>query len=75
LGELYYRLYDRPDQPENLEVKCEEEVNADEKGPYILQREVQKAIKEISHKKNTEDDDVPEDILKVLGEDSLRILA
>jgi len=75
LGELYYRLYDRPNRPENLKVKCEEEVNADEKGPYILQREVQKAIKENRHKKNTEDDDVPGDILKVLGEDSLRKLA
>jgi len=34
-----------------------------------------KAVKEMRHKKNTGDDDVPGDILKVLGEDSLRILA
>jgi len=68
-------LYDRPNQPENLEVECKEEVNADQKGPYILQREVQKAIKEMRHKKNTGDDDVPGDILKVWGEDSLRTLA
>jgi hypothetical protein len=33
-------LYDRPNWPENLEVECEEEVNADKKGPYILHREV-----------------------------------
>jgi hypothetical protein len=75
LGELYYRLYDRPNRPENLEVECEEAVNADEKGHYILKREVQKAIKEMRHNKNTGDEDVPGDILKVLGEDSLKILA
>jgi len=40
-----------------------------------LQRKVQKAVKEMRHEKNTGDDDVPGDILKVLGEDSLRILA
>lgn len=75
MGELCYRLYDRPNQPEYLEVKCEEEVNADEKGPYILRREMHKAIKEMRHKKNTGDDGEPGDILKVLGEDSFRILA
>jgi len=36
---------------------------------------VQKAIKEMRHKKNTGDDDVPGDILKVLGKDGLRITA
>jgi hypothetical protein len=36
---------------------------------------VQKAIKEMRHKKNAGDDYVTGDILKVLGEDSLRILA
>jgi hypothetical protein len=35
-------LHDRPNQPENLEVELEEEVDADEKGPYILQSEVEK---------------------------------
>jgi hypothetical protein len=32
-------LHDRPNRPETLEVEPEEEVNADEKGPYILQSE------------------------------------
>jgi hypothetical protein len=61
-------LYDRPDQPETLEVEREEEVDTDEKGPYILQSEVEKAIKEMRNKKATGDDDVPEDVLKLLGE-------
>ena len=36
-------LHDQPNRPETLEVE------ADEKGPYILQSEVEKAIKEISN--------------------------
>jgi hypothetical protein len=39
-------------------VKPEEEVDADEKGPYILQSEVEKAIKEMRNKKTIGDDDV-----------------
>ena len=35
-------LHDRPNRPVTLEVKPEEEVDADEKGPYILQSEVEK---------------------------------
>jgi hypothetical protein len=40
-------LCDRPNRPETLEVEPEEEVDTDEKGPYILQSEVEKAIKEM----------------------------
>ena len=40
-------LHDRPNQPETLEVEPEEEVDMDEKGPYILQSEVGKANKEM----------------------------
>jgi hypothetical protein len=40
-------LYNRPNRPETLEVKPEEEVDADEKGPYIFQSEVEKAINEL----------------------------
>ena len=39
-------LYNRPNRPETLEVEPEEEVDTDEKGPYILQSEVEKAFKE-----------------------------
>ena len=39
-------LHDRPNRPVNLEVEIEEEVDADEKGPYILRSEVEKAINE-----------------------------
>jgi len=43
-------LHDRPNRPETLEVEPEEEVDADEKGPHILQSEVEKAIKEMRNK-------------------------
>jgi hypothetical protein len=58
--------YNRSSQPENLEVEPEEEVDADDKGPYILQSEVEEAIMEMRYKKATGDDDVPGDVLKIL---------
>jgi hypothetical protein len=67
-------LHNRPNRPETLKVEPEEEVDADEKGPYILQSEVEKAIKEMRNKKATEDDDVPEDVLKLMGEGGLKVM-
>jgi len=55
-----------------LEVEPEEEVDTDKKGPYILQIEVEKTIKEIRNKKAT-GYDVPGDVLKLLGEGGLKI--
>jgi len=46
-------LYDRPNRPKTLEVEPEEEVDTNEKGPYSLQSEVERAIKEIRNKKAT----------------------
>ena len=46
-----------------LEVEPEEEVDTDEKGSYILQSEVEKAIKQMRHKMAT-GDDVPGVVLK-----------
>jgi hypothetical protein len=57
-------LHDRPHRPETLEVEPEEEVHTDENGPYILQSEVETAIKEMRNKKAT-GDDVPGDALKL----------
>jgi len=73
---LFYNteLYDRPNRPETLEVEPEEEVDTDEKGPYILQSEVEKDIKEMRNKEATGDDDVPGDVLKLLGEGGLKIM-
>jgi hypothetical protein len=67
-------LYDRPNRPETLEVELEEEVDTDEKGPYILQSEVENAMKEMGNKKATADDAVPGDVLKLLGEGGLKIM-
>jgi hypothetical protein len=67
-------FYDRANRPEHIEVEPEAEVGEDEKGPYILQREVEKAIKEMRDKKATGNDDVPGVLLKLLGEDGLRLM-
>jgi hypothetical protein len=67
-------LYDRANRPENLNVEPEEEVVADHKGPHILRSEVEKAIKEMRDKKATGDDDVPVEVLKLLGEDGLNLM-
>jgi hypothetical protein len=67
-------LHDRPNRPVTLAVEREEEVDADEKGPYILQSELEKAIKEMRNKKATADDNVPGDVLKLFGEGGLKIM-
>ena len=66
-------LYDRPNRPETLEGEPEE-VDTDDKGPHILQSEVEKAIKETRNRKATGDDDIPGDVIKLLGEGGLEIL-
>jgi len=71
--EYVTELYDRPNRQETLELEPEE-VDTDEKGPCILQSEVEKAIKEMRDRKATGDDDVPGDVLKLLGEGGLKIL-
>jgi len=50
-------LYNRANQQENFEVEREEEVYAEEKGPYVLHSEVEKAIKEMRDKKAVGDND------------------
>jgi len=68
-------IHDRSNRPETLEVEPEEEVDADEKGPNILQSEVEKAIKEMRNKKAIGDEDnVPGDGLKLWGEVGLKIM-
>ena len=59
---------------ETLEDEPEGEVDTDEKGPYILQSEVEKDIKEMRTRKATGNDEIPGDVLKLLGEGGLKIL-
>jgi len=40
-------------QPGNLDAEPKEEIDADEKGPYILESEVEKSIKEMRDKTAT----------------------
>jgi hypothetical protein len=50
-------LNDRANRSENLEVETEEKVDEDERGPYILHSEVEKAVKEMKDNKAKSDDD------------------
>jgi len=67
-------LYDQPNRLETPKVEPEEEVDTVEKGLYVLQSEVEKAIKEMRNKKATGDDDVPGDVLKLLAKGCLKIM-
>jgi len=73
-GNYVTELYDRTYRPETLEVEPEEEIDTDDKGPYIQQGEVKKAIKKIRNRQVTGDIDVPEDVLKLLEKVGLKIL-
>jgi hypothetical protein len=66
-------LYGRPNRPETLDVEPEEEEDTDEKGPYILQSEVEKGVKKMRNKKAT-GDDMSGDVLRLLGEGGLKIM-
>jgi hypothetical protein len=68
------QLFERANRPENLEFKTQEEVDEDNRDPYILQSAVKKAIKKMSDKKATGDDDVPRVLFKLLGKDSLKTM-
>ena len=68
------KLYDWPNRLETIEDEPEEELDTDEKGPYILQSEVENAVNGMRNRKATGDDDVPGDVLKLLGEGGLKIL-
>jgi hypothetical protein len=67
-------LYDRSNRPETLKVEPEDEADTDEKGPYIFQSEVEKAVKEIRNKKAIGDGDVTGDVFNLLGEGGLKIM-
>ena len=71
VAELYGRTY----RTKNLGVETEEEVDRDEKYPYILYSEVENAIKQRRDKNATGDDGVPEDVLLLLEEDGFYLLA
>jgi hypothetical protein len=49
-------------------------VDKDKKGLFILHSKVEKAIKDMKHKKATGDGNVSGDVLKLLGGDGLKIM-
>ena len=73
--ENYIReLSDQPNWGGGIqEVEPEGTVDVDKKGFYILQSEVEKGVKDMREKEATGDDDVPGDVLEMLGEDGVRL--
>ena len=42
-----YRIYDPENRPKDTAIEVEEELNEDEKGPYVLKSKVVKAINDM----------------------------
>ena len=67
-------MYDSVNPLKDIAIKAEEELDEDGKGPTIIRSEVVKAIKDMRRKKTTEDDNIPVDLLKELGDSGLKIM-
>ena len=67
-------LYDKENRPQEIIIEEEKDVNEDDKGPSILRSEVEKAIKDLGRGKATGDDNIPAEILKVLGNEGIKKL-
>lgn len=67
-------LYDKANRPDEMGLEPEEDIEEDDKGPGILQSEVEKAIRDMRRRKATGDDDIPSDLLKELGEKGVKAL-
>jgi hypothetical protein len=73
LGELHYKVCDRANRPENLEV--EPEVDTDQTGPSILHSEVQTDLNQIRDKKATGNDgEILGEVLQLLGEEGHKLV-
>jgi hypothetical protein len=74
IWEIYVaQLYVRAKRPENLNVEPKE-VDEEHKGLHILRSEVEKVMKEMRDTKATGDDDAPVEVLKLLGDDGLKLI-
>jgi len=67
-------IHDRPNRPETLEVEPEGETNADGRAHIFCKVKCKKTIKEMRNKKATGDDDVPGDVLKLLGRVGFKVM-
>ena len=67
-------LYDKDEKPNNTMVESEEEVLDDNIGPSILKSEVVWALKQLKTKKAVGIDEIPAEVLKLLGEEGIEEL-
>ena len=68
------KLYDKANRPEVIPLEMENEVDKDDMGPSILKCEVMKAIEEMRKGKATGDDEIPVDVLKIMGDNGIQVL-
>ena len=59
-------LYDKKNKPSDIEIEEEEEIDDDDIGPDLLDREINSAIKELKNNKAPGPDDIPAEFLKSL---------
>jgi hypothetical protein len=67
-------IHDRSNRPETLEVEPEGETDADGRAHIFCKVKWKKTIKEMKNKKATGDDDVPGDVLKLLGKVGFKVM-
>jgi hypothetical protein len=65
-------LYDKDIKPKKEDLKLEEEVEKDEKGPTILKSQILSVIAEMKEGKAVGVDDIPAEMFQSLGEKALR---
>jgi hypothetical protein len=73
LGELCFRVLRSKSSTIKNRSRNSEEDDADEKGPYIVLSEMEKAIKRMLDKKVTEDECMSGDLFKLLGKNRIEL--
>jgi len=72
--EYIEELYSKNEKPEDLELEPEVEVEEDQKGPDILRREIEQAIKELKTGKAEGEDGIPAEMIKALDPEATHTL-
>lgn len=72
--EYIEELYNKNENPEDLELEPEIEVEVDQKGQDILMQEIEQAIKDLKTGKSEKEDGIPPEMIKALDPEATQIL-
>jgi hypothetical protein len=67
-------LYNKTGKPERIEMEMETEIEEDQKGPDVIDSEIEQAIKDLKKGKAEGEDGIPAEMLKALDPEALRLL-